>query len=302
MPTTTGNYRRKSKTGEIGRIEGNNHMVKTEFLHNYVQPWGLSEFTEMGYSTANTLYKCESKEHGACMLKICFDTGEAKNQFNTLREYNGNRFCKVYNADIENGVLLLERIDYAKILRCIDNLDGRLNIFCELFRGLHIKPADKSLYPTYFDWVSRITEYMRSRDDYKDLCGKMIFAEEICRSLCEKYTGEMLLHGDLHHDNILIDKNGQYRIIDPKGVIGDRVFDIPRFILNEFDDTITDESHKKITHIIETLSIILEVDESDIRRLLYVETCMAHCWLVEDGETPDMNVILLVENLLQEGY
>ena len=176
------------------------------------------------------------------MLKICSDKNEAKNQFNTLREYNGKCFCKTYNADIENGVLLIERIDYENILRCVDDLDERLSIFCELFRGLHIKPADKSLYPTYLDWV------------------------------------------------------------DPKGVIGDSVFDIPRFILNEFDNSITNESYNKITYIIKTLSIKLEVDESDIRRLLYVETSMAYCWCVEDGMTPNMDKVLFAEKLLQEVY
>lgn len=60
----------------------------------------------------------------------------------------------------------------------------------------------------------------------------------------------MLLHGDFHHDNILLSNNGDYVIIDPKGVIGDPVFDIPRFILNEFGDEITTELYKKINGII----------------------------------------------------
>lgn len=63
----------------------------------------------------------------------------------------------------------------------------------------------------------------------------------------------MLLHGDFHHDNILLGNDGEYIIIDPKGVIGDPVFDIARFILNEFDDEITTELYKKINHIISIL-------------------------------------------------
>jgi len=146
------------------------------------------------------------------------------------------------------------------------------------------------------DWVRRITEYMRSRGEYEFLYTKMKKAERICRSLCEKYNGAMLLHGDLHHDNILLGEDKRYRVIDPKGVIGDAVFDIPRYILNEFDGDI----HKKYAHVARTLSDNLSVPEHDIRRLVYVETCMANCWCVEDGDEPNMSDVALAETAMEE--
>jgi hypothetical protein len=82
-------------------------------------------------------------------------------------------------------------------------------------------------------------------------------------------------------------------------VVGDSVFDIPRFILNEFDDVIDDTSYEKIQYIIQTLTDKLEVDEFDIRRLVYMETCMAHCWCVESNEEPNMNEVLLAEKLME---
>lgn len=125
-------------------------------------------------------------------------------------------------------------------------------------------------------------------------------AEQICRSLCEKYSGEMLLHGDLHHDNILLDSDKCYRIIDPKGIIGDIVFDIPRFILNEFDDMLDDCFYKKFVHITKTLSEKFNIPEYDIRRLTYVEMCMSICWCADSGENPNMDEVLFTEKLMNE--
>lgn len=110
----------------------------------------------------------------------------------------------------------------------------------------------------------------------------------------------MLLHGDLHHDNILLDVENRYRIIDPKGVIGDIVFDIPRFILNEFDDILDDSFYNKFTQITRTLSLKLNVPEYDIRQLTYVEMCMANCWNVESREEPNHNEVQFTENLMNE--
>lgn len=93
-------------------------------------------------------------------------------------------------------------------------------------------------------------------------------------------------HGDFHHDNILLSNGGEY-IIDPKGVIGDPVFDVPRFILNEFGDEITTELLKKINDIICTLEVKLHIPKDILKQCLYVETAMGNCWSLEDGSTPE---------------
>ena len=268
-------------------------------LSYYAKLWELFGFEHIDYYSVNCLFTCRSSEHGACVLKISNDAKSVENEFHILKEYRDTRFCKVYEVDLSNGVLLLEHINPGMQLRAEPNLDKRLDLFCEVFNGLHLTPADKMIYPTYMGWVSRISEYMR-RCKNEVLAHKMIRAEQICHILCEKYSGELLLHGDLHHDNILLGKDNCYRIIDPKGVVGDRVFDIPRFILNEFDDVLSYDFDGKFRHIIHTFSEKLCISEKDICHLVYVEMCMAQCWHVEDGQDPDINKILFVEKMLND--
>jgi streptomycin 6-kinase len=220
-------------------------------IETYADKWALSSFQLIPSYSANLIFICYSGKFGNVVLKIGNPSfGGIFTEFNTLCEYNGRRFCKVFEADIENGVMLEECVQPGHPLRDESSLEKRLSIFCSLYKGLHITPANAEIYPAYTQWVGRITEYMSKRQDCKELYLYMKKAKDICLSVSTAYSQKMLLHGDFHHDNILLGNHGEYIIIDPKGVIGDPVFDVPRFILNEFGDEITTELYKKINDII----------------------------------------------------
>lgn len=263
----------------------------------YAERWELEILEFVEYYSANCIFICDSKRFGDAVLKIS-NPGSCFTEVSFLKEYNGKGFCTLFDADIENGVILEEYIKPGTRLRDEKLLEKRLAVFSDLFNGLHIEPQRTEIYPTYFEWVSRITKYMSKRDDYKELYIYMKKAEDICASLCSEYSKKMLLHGDFHHDNILLGKNNRYKIIDPKGVIGDPIFDIPRFILNEFydDEKISYEyysSHmKKVT---EFLSKSLSVPADVIKKCVFIETAMANCWMVEDEQAPDIDIVEYAE-------
>ncbi|TNJ64441.1 hypothetical protein FE784_20175 [Paenibacillus hemerocallicola] len=63
--------------------------------------------------------------------------GEIYTELNTLYPYNGRRFCRVFDADIENGVLLEECVRPGLPIREESSLEKRLSVFCSLYKGLH---------------------------------------------------------------------------------------------------------------------------------------------------------------------
>jgi len=274
----------------------------TAHIAKYTSLWHLSDLSQIDYYSTSCLFTCISAKHGQCILKISPYHEQTKTEHQMLIDFDnncgsgsGSGLCKVYEADVANGVLLIERITPGTQLRDEPNLNTRLELFCSIFRGLHKPPADKSKYPTYMHWVSRITAYMQARTDHKALSKKMTKAEEICRNLWAKYTKEMLLHGDLHHDNILQSNKG-YRVIDPKGVVGDPVFDIPRFILNENDL----DKGNNFANIVSILAKKLDIPQHDIRQLFYIEMCMAICWNVESNsyEDGDLDEVIFAESMM----
>lgn len=267
-------------------------------LNKYSMMWELENFEQIDYYSVNCVFICKSKKYGACILKIGEPCNETKTEYKTLVEYEGTWFCRVYEADIDNGVLLIERIIPGTQLRAVSDINRRLNIFCEVYKRLHRLPIDQIKYPTYMGWVSRNAAYMRNKCEFSELSSHMTAAEKICRDLCEKYVNEMLLHGDLHHDNILLGNDNQYYIIDPKGVICDVVFDIPRFIINEFEDEINESFKVKYNFIIKTLSEKLSIPQIDLLKLVYVEMCMANSWCVESNEEPNMQYVEFTKEIL----
>jgi streptomycin 6-kinase len=143
------------------------------------------------------------------------------------------------------------------------------------------EPSNKKIYPTYESWVNEKLEDVRGRKDYKAIYEKMLKFEQTHLYLCNKYTGEMLLHGDLYHNNILLGENYNYRIIDPIGAVGDVVFDISLFMVSEVYDKCGDNLKKHFNCMIRLISDKLDIPEYDLRCLFYIGLCMSDNWNFE---------------------
>jgi len=274
-------------------------------LSKYAELWGLSCFEQIDAYNRNCLFKCVSDKYGLCVLKIAGDVEFAKkmaeSECRVLSEYNGRRFCKLYEADTANGVLLIERIVPGTQLYDEPDLDKRIDILCELWRGLHIKPADKDNYVSYMTLVNDMTQYMSTHKGYEELYAKMLNAQRIYRGLCEKYPNEMLLHNDLYHKNILMSGDSKYinnyRTIDPDGAfIGVAILDVPGFIYNEYFRGNAD----KMSYITKVISEKLNISARDIWCAEYVRECMNVCYSVTYGGEPNMIIILLAEKMMEE--
>lgn len=270
-------------------------------LERYSAQWQLHIERFIAYYSVNCLFICRSERFGPAVLKIGNPSDEVLTEVNLLKEYHGGRFCRLFDWDIDNGVILEEYIHPGFRLREEPSLEKRLSVFSDVFKGLHIPSCQSALYPTYQDWVNRITAYMSKREDEPELSKLMMKAKDICASLCRAYPRKLLLHGDLHHDNLVLGENQQYRIIDPKGVIGDPIFDIPRFILNEFygvDEISYDTYRRHVETISSYLQTSIGVPIDVIYKCVFVETAMANCWKVEINRKPNLNYVRYSEAML----
>ena len=168
-----------------------------------------------------------------------------------------------------------------------------------MYSKLHVKPRMPEKYRTYSGWVERITIFMATQKEHSELYNYMKKAYSVNQSMCRKYSKIMLLHGDFHHDNILLSADGSYKIIDPKGVVGDPIFDIPRFILNEYNDKRTpEENFCHTTNTIQLISAGTGLPVEDIQNAFFTEAAMANCWCVESGEKPDMDEVKMAYNMM----
>ena len=244
-------------------------------LKVYTEKWHLSVENLIPYLSVNCIFNCYSEKYGESILKIGKKHNEALTEAGVLTEYNGNKFCRLYAEDAKNGVLLIEKLSPGNNLFHNTDAEQRITAFAGLYNYLHKPTCGAIDYPTYKGWIERFIKLAYNRDDIKEHGYKaMAIYDEIVRS----YDKNMLLHGDLHHENIISDGFG-YRIIDPKGVIGDPVFDCSRFIMDEFRDNLLLSNQADIIDFTNRLGNAIGIPAVILLKCVYIETVI---WMGED--------------------
>lgn len=275
-------------------------------IDTLTEKWQITDLKLIDSFSSSLVLRGKSAEYGDIIFKIARNQSEFNNEVSALKYFNDSSICRLYEVDYENEVLLIEEISPGNTLYEENNLNKRIEVFCDLYNTMHsnndeIKSCDfEKSYQSYNDWVFRITEYMSTKEDWNELAIHMEYSKEIYIELSKEYPAVELLHGDFHYYNILKSKDG-YKVIDPKGVIGNPLFDVPRYILNEYWDT-EDKSMKlqTVKEVIHLISEYLEIDEKVLKKLLYIEASMAMSWFVESGmKLEEKNDVIESLNMLQ---
>ena len=90
----------------------------------------------------------------------------------------------------------------------------------------------------------------------------------------------MLLHGDLHHYNILSAERAPWLAIDPKGVVGAPEFDVCAFLRNELLSQ--PESESVLARRIDQFAEELEFQRERAAAWGLVEATLSAAWHYED--------------------
>ena len=94
---------------------------------------------------------------------------------------------------------------------------------------------------------------------------------------------DVLLHGDLHYDNIL-SHNSEYLIIDPKGYIGDPAYEFAAYIANPYFELLIQPNYlETIQDIITMISMYSGINEKRLYKWFFVYCVIVQVWLIEDG-------------------
>lgn len=271
----------------IKKLGAESYNERIGNAEKYKKLWDLDkvEFQpELSYNSL--IFYGVSKRYGKVILKILLNINGYDSEISALRLFQGENFCKLYEYSYEDYVYLMERIAPAHTLYESAPRNERIQVATDIFKGLHKTHLPDCTFPAYSEWFEVGKEGAKNRKDCEDLYHYLDSAERMLADICQKYTRKLLLHGDLHHENILKNENGGYTVIDPKGVIGDPVFDLSRFILDEFRDDLTSESRDAVIDFVQKLGDGAGIPCGTLLRCLFIETVI---WLFREelanGET-----------------
>jgi streptomycin 6-kinase len=182
----------------------------------------LQEVTNLTYNYVLSGFQGEEP----IILKLGLDSeGLAREAF-TLKCFAGYGAVKVLVED--NGMLLLERaIPGISLKSYFSNQQHEsIEIACGVMKKLHQANIPTThAFPHVKDWLEALD------GDLEMPLQTLQKSREIRDQLLQTSEPDVLLHGDLHHDNIL--QNGEdWLVIDPKGVIGESAYEVAAFIRN----------------------------------------------------------------------
>ena len=188
--------------------------------YNYVAPATRADGTP-------AIFKCG----------VVAENSSIRHEIAALQHWNGDGAALVLAADVDAGVYLLERlIPGQEIVELDDAVSTR--IAAGLMRRLSKAPPQEHAFPTLADWGEAFGE-LRERHDGgtgplpADLVAR---GEALYMELVASQADPILLHGDLHHFNILSAQREPWLIIDPHGVIGEPAFEVGPWLRNTVGD------------------------------------------------------------------
>ncbi|HJD56927.1 aminoglycoside phosphotransferase family protein [Candidatus Tisiphia endosymbiont of Ptychoptera albimana] len=153
-----------------------------------------------------------------------------------------------------------------------------IQIACDVMTRLHrgyLLPVEG--FPCINDWLAVLDKEWDIPTYYLEK------AQKLRDKLLNTSSRLVLLHGDLHHDNIL--QNGDdWVVIDPKGVIGEQAYEVAAFIRNPFPEILAlKDVESIIANRITKFATILGLDTQRISNWCFVQAVLSWVWALEDS-------------------
>ncbi|MFB9238238.1 aminoglycoside phosphotransferase family protein [Plantactinospora siamensis] len=206
-----------------------------------------------------------------------------------LRIFAGRGAVRLLAEDPDRGALLLERARPGTMVRSLvpDRDAEATGAVAEALRRLHVPPPPGCPLPP-------LTSYRRSFTGHLDRyggggplpVGLVDRARGLFDELCASAPATVVLHGDLHHDNLLAAQREPWLAIDPHGLVGDPGFDAGPVLYNPGPDEQSGRLLPLLESRIERLADGLGQPPERIRAWGYVMAVLSELWTMEDGGRP----------------
>jgi streptomycin 6-kinase len=219
------------------------------------------------------------------VLKAGVPNPELTSEIEALRLYNGDGAVRLLEADPNLGAMLLERLVPGRTLFDLDDDVKATSIAAQVMTRLWRPVSLDHSFPTVKKWTKGLE---RQRDRFGGTSGPLpeslvSTAEGLFCELLASNFKQVLLHGDLHHWNILSAERQPWMALDPKGVVGDPAYEIAAWLRNPTPHLLSEPDPRRIL----ARRIDQFVEELGFERERILGWGLAHavlsaCWSIED--------------------
>jgi streptomycin 6-kinase len=221
------------------------------------------------------------------VLKLGVPSVDLANEVEALRVYDGHGAVRLFAADRERGALLLERAEPGTQVRDLVPHDdaGATAALIAAGRRLHRPPPPGCALPDLHTEGSRsFRAHLRRFPGDDPLPRRLVeSAADLFDDLCADSTERLVLHGDLHHDNVVRAEREPWLAIDPHGVVGDPGYDCGAMLYNPDPDRRDDDLLALVPARIEQLADGYGLPVERVVAWGFVVGVLSEVWTAEGG-------------------
>lgn len=249
------------------------------------QRWALTTQAPLQSASYNYLVPAVRADGTPVMLKIGFPDPEIYSEIDALQEYGGRGAVQLLDVDRQNAALLLEALCPGLPLSNVPDDSAATRIAASVMRRLWHAVGRDHAFRSVADWARGLERLRRHFGGQVGPLPERLVekAEGLFAELLHSSGEQVLLHGDLHHGNIVSAEREPWLSIDPKGIVGEPAYDAAT-LLRSCTPTLL--AHRSPSLLLSERSAILSAELGfDRTRLLswgLAQAVLSGWWSIED--------------------
>lgn len=258
-----------------------------DLVASFCEEWGLTLKTADYTFSYSFVVPVQRASGEAAVLKLRVPNGDFLCELNALAIYAGEGMCRLLESDAARGAMLLEQVKPGVPLLELGETPGAVSAAAGAMRQLRRPPSQSLPLPALVDWWRDARAGLRVRSAGGPGPFPPGFVEEageIYEHLFADRADHVVLHGDLHHWNILSSDRAGWLAIDPHGVTGPPECEIGAFMLNPNDGALVRPDVRAVLgRRLDQFADELGFDRETLRLASFAYGMLSITWSTEDG-------------------
>ncbi len=267
-----------------------------QIIKELAENWSLEVEKPFQNLSYNFVAPCTYKGGGA-VLKVAppLNNPEISGEARFLQMADGKGAVKFLKLDETHRSILLERLTPGANLKEVFRKDSgkAVGIAVKIMRVILREPPQNSAFRPLKDWFNNFFVKAGKTNFPSEFQSK---TREFYEELSSASKRKFLIHGDLHHENILSATREPFLAIDPKGIIGDIGYEIGVFLNNHLWWLASEPNlGEKLNDAVRQFSEAFAIESQDLRRWAYAQMVLSAWWTFEENGKNWKNDLALAE-------
>jgi len=271
-----------------------------DLINDYSRCWSLKVLPPFEPLSYNYVAPAVRADGADVVLKLGVPNPELLAESAALRLFDGRGIVRLLEADPDRGALLLERLKPGLPLSSLTDDEQATSIAVQVMKQLWQPAPPEHGFPTVAKWAAGLK---RLREHFGGSTGPFPTwlierAEALFAELLDSMAEPVLLHGDLHHDNILSAERQPWLALDPKGVVGEPAYEVGALLRNPIPRIFSvPQLERVLARRVDQLAEELGFDRERILGWGVAQAVLSGWWSYEDHGHGWEPVLALAEKL-----